>query len=107
MASQVPEFKATGVTTLPTQVFLGALRDGRLRVCSPIAVNVMREDHHVIVESREFNEFGFGNTLSEALTDLQRTIAELYLISEKEQDRLGPDLQRVWHRLQQKIQRRP
>jgi len=95
------------VITLPRQVLLGALRDGRLRIHSSIPVNVLQEDHHVIVEAVELDEFGFGNTLSEALIDLQRTIAELYLTLEKEQDRLGPDIERVWHILQQKILRRP
>jgi hypothetical protein len=95
------------ITPLPRQVLLGALRDGRLRVRSPIAVNITREDHHIIVEALEFDEFGFGNTLSEALVDLQHAIADLYLTLEQEQDHLGPDLERVWHSLQEKIQRRP
>jgi hypothetical protein len=70
-------------------------------------VNITREDHHIIVEALEFDEFGFGNTLSEALVDLQHAIADLYLTLEQEQDHLGPDLERVWHSLQEKIQRRP
>jgi hypothetical protein len=96
-----------GIKQLPKHFYLGALRDGRLRVVSPISVHVMVENEQLIVESEEFEEFGFGHTFSEAITDLQRAIAELYLTLEEEQNRLGSDLDRVWSILQQKIRRRP
>ena len=92
---------------LPDHFYVGALRDGRLRVVSPISVRSMVENEQIILESEELDEFGFGRTLSEAIIDLQRAIAELYLTLEEEQNRLGPDLERVWSILQQKIQRRP
>jgi hypothetical protein len=91
---------------IPDQVFLGCLRDGRLKVYSPIMVKLTSEGEHVVAEAIEFDEFGFGNNLSQALVDLQRAIAELYFTLEKEQGRLGPDLQRVWANLRQKITRR-
>ena len=69
-------------------------------------VKCTKEDQHVITEAVEFNEFGFGKNFSEALSDLQRAIAELYFTLEQKQDRLGPDLQHVWANLQQKILRR-
>jgi hypothetical protein len=96
-----------GIKQLPDHFYVGALRDGRLRVVSPISVHLMVENEHIILESEEFDEFGFGNTFSEAIIDLQRAIAELYLTLAEEQNRLGPDLERVWSILQQKIQRRP
>lgn len=92
---------------VPHRILLGSLRDGRLRVQSPITVTFTKEDQHVIAEATELDEVGFGANLSEALRDLQRAIVELYLTLEKEQDRLGPDLQKVWATLQHKLLRWP
>ena len=90
-------------TKVPEQILLGSLRDGRLRVYSPIKIRFTSEGKHTIAEAVELNEFGFGENQSEALADLQRAIAELYFTLEKEQDHLGTDLQGVWAILQEKI----
>lgn len=92
---------------VPDKLLLGSLRDGRLRVKVPIVVKCSTEDQDVIVEGEELNEFGFGKNLSEALSDLQAVIVELYFTLEREQDRLGLDLRRTWATLQEKISRRP
>jgi hypothetical protein len=91
---------------VPEQILLGSLRDGRLRIHSPIKIKFTQEDEHTIAEAVEINEFGFGENPSEALADLQRAIAELYFTLEAEQERLGADLQRVWDVLQEKIHKR-
>lgn len=91
---------------VPREVLLGSLRDGRLRVNSPIKIKLMKEDKHIIAEAVDINEFGFGENPSEALADLQHAIAELYFTLEKEQERLGADLQRIWKVLQEKILKR-
>ena len=91
---------------VPSEALLGSLRDGRLRVHSPIKVKFATEGKHTIAEAVELNEFGFGKNLSAAIIDLQRAIAELYLTLEKEHDRLGKDLQDVWTILQEKIHKR-
>ena len=85
------------------QVLLGSLRDGRLRVYSPIRVKFTHEGQHVTAEAVDLNEFGFGRNVSEAITDLQHAIVELYFTLEKEQDRLGRDLENVWSELQKLI----
>ena len=85
------------------QMLLGSLRDGRLRVYSPIRVKFTHEGQHVIAEAVELNEFGFGRNVSEAITELQHAIVELYFTLEKEQGRLGGDLQNVWSKLQKLI----
>ncbi len=89
-----------------TEILLGTVRDGRLKVHSPIIVKFKYENEQVIAEAEEIDEFGFGNNPAEALADLQRAIAELYFTLEKEKDRLGVDLQRVWNILQEKILKR-
>jgi hypothetical protein len=96
-----------GIKQLLDHFYVGALRDGRLRIVSPISVQAMVENDHIILEAEELQEFGFGHTLSEVIIDLQRAIAELYFTLAEEHNRLGPDLERVWSILQQKIQRRP
>ena len=88
---------------VPREVLLGSVRDGRLRVQSPIRVKLTQEGQNIIAKAVEFNEFGFGENPSEALVDLQHAIAELYFTLDKEYDRLGSDLQRVWAKLQKKI----
>lgn len=90
----------------PSELLVGTLHDGRLQVRSPITVQLTKEGGHVIAEAVEFNEFGFGKNFSEALRDLQRTIVELYLTLEEEQERLGDDLLTVRSNLQDKITRR-
>jgi hypothetical protein len=92
---------------LPNHILLSTLRDGSLRVQSPITVKITKENQHVIAEATELDEFGFGANLSEALRNLQRTLVELYFTLEAERDRLGPDLQRIWATLQDKLLRRP
>jgi hypothetical protein len=89
------------------QLRLGSLRSGRLRVRSAFRVEIQRLDGRVVAHAEEINEFGFGANLSEAIADLQGTIAELYDTLESEESRLGPDLRRVWEVLRKKVLRRP
>ncbi|MFQ5839197.1 MAG: hypothetical protein ACE5HK_00580 [Candidatus Methylomirabilales bacterium] len=91
------------VTHTPSEILLGYLRDGRLRVVSPFKVRFVKDGDQVIAEAEEINEFGFGSNAYEALLDLQRAIAELYFALLEEQDRLGSDLEEVWRALQQKL----
>lgn len=85
---------------------LGTLRHPALRVVDAFGVVFAMEDGSAHAHAEEIDEFGFGESYSEALVDLQRTIAELYLTLEEDQERLGPDLARVWSVLQTKVRRR-
>ena len=94
------------VVSLPPETFtLDSLRDGRLRVVEPIGVLPMFEGGKHVVEAPELNEFGFGDNLSEALSDLQAAIAELYFTLETDREQLGPDLTSVWVVLSKKARR--
>lgn len=95
------------VTVVPDEILLGSLRDPRLRVRAALPVKFTKEDQHIIAEAVGLDEFGFGKNTSEALADLQRAVVELYLTLEQEQNRLGPDLQRTWSKLQEMTIRRP
>ena len=91
---------------VPAEPFaLGSLRDGRLRVVEPFEVVPMLEGGTYVVEAPELNEFGFGDNLSEALSDLQPAIAELYFTLETDREQLGPDLSSVWAELSQKVRK--
>ena len=92
-----------GSTAVPASFTLDSLRDGRLRVVEPIEVIPMMEAGQHVAEAPEINEFGFGDTLVDAVSDLQAAIAELYFTLEAEQRRLGPDLSAVWGTLSQKV----
>ena len=89
-----------------SELALGTLRDPRLRVVASLTVSFAEDEGGISARANEIDEFGFGSNYSEALTDLQHTIAELYFSLEEDRDRLGSDLQRVWETLQQKIRRR-
>ena len=89
-----------------SELHLGFLRDGRLRLREPINVAMTEEDGQIVAEAEELNEFGYGQNQTEAITDLQHTIAELYFTLEGDQDRLGIALKAVWETLQAKIEKR-
>ena len=87
----------------PTEIMIGSLRDGRLRVMQPIRVKFSRDGAGFIAEAIDLNEFGFGGNQSEAVADLQHVIAELYFSLRDERNRLGPDLRRVWEKVDRAI----
>jgi hypothetical protein len=87
----------------PTEIMIGSLRDGRLRVMQPIRVKFSKDGAGFIAEAIDLNEFGFGGNQSEAVADLQHAIAELYFSLRDERNRLGPDLRRVWKKVDRAI----
>jgi len=89
--------------TLPSAMLLGALRDPRLRLTVPLTVTFERENNDIVAYCEELEEFGFGVHLTEAIEDLQATIAELYFTLKEENDKLGSNLKRIWQSLRQKI----
>lgn len=90
-------------TMVPSNIRLGTLRDRRFRVQDPIDVKCSSEKGRIVAEALELNEFGFGENFSDAVADLQRAIVELYLTLNQDENRLGPDLEKVWATLQEKI----
>jgi hypothetical protein len=88
---------------LPGTMLLGALRDPRLRLIKPLTITFERENDETIAYCEELEEFGFGTHLTEALEDLQVTIAEAYFILKEENKRLGSDLRTLWNSLREKV----
>lgn len=100
------EYSGVFTPALTTEIQLGFLRDGRLRLREPLKVTVTSEEGQVIAEAGEINEFGYGLNLTEAVKDLQHAIGQLYFTLEEDQDILGSDLRSVWEILEAKIQKR-
>ena len=92
-----------GNTEAPARLTLDSLRDRRLRVVEPIEVVPMVEGGQYVAEAPELSEFGFGDNLSGAVTDLQAAVADLYFTIEAEQRWLGTDLAAVWGTLSRKV----
>lgn len=66
-------------SALPSQVLFGALRHPELKLLEAIPVRTERSERGVSVIWDEVQEFGFGDTFGNAMTDFADTIAELYL----------------------------
>jgi len=90
----------------PHEILLGSLRSGDLRVRKPIPVSLRLEDGRFVAEAAKLDEFGFGQTASQSISDLQRAISELYLTLEESAGSLGTDLSRVWKALQRHVEKR-
>lgn len=82
---------------------LGTLFDTRFRVQRPIPVTLDRSGEGVSALWIEIDEFGHGESASEATVELARGLVELYYTLEGEH--LGQDLERVWTVLRQYIER--
>lgn len=106
---ELPPFELTTVPTViarpafPETMLLGALRDPRLRLITPLTVTFERENDNIVAYCEELEEFGFGSHLTEAIEDLQTTIVELYFTLKEDNKKLGPDLRRLWGSLRKKI----
>lgn len=70
-------------SALPSQVLFGVLRHPDLKLLEPIPVRTERSERGISVIWDEVQEFGFGDTFSDAMTDFADTIAELYLHLDK------------------------
>ena len=84
---------------------LDGLAHNGLRVVEPFKIQIDVVDGTVIVDAPEINEYGEGDTLEEAMADLQASIVELFSDLDEERDRLGADLQRVYETLTRKLRR--
>lgn len=85
-------------SALPAQVLFGALRHPTLRLCEPIPLRTERSERGISVIWEDIEEFGFGDTFGNAMTDFADTISELYLYLSNT-EALSDDLIAVRNRL--------
>jgi RecB family exonuclease len=102
VSQSIPVFSADQAA-LPERFLLGFLRDRRFSVVEPIKVVRTTVDGQSVIEAPEFGEFGFGQSTTEALADLQEAIAQLYVSLRDAEGGLGGDLQVLLHKLQSKL----
>jgi hypothetical protein len=75
---------------------LHSLRHPGVELREPLAVLVEQDGEQVVAVCYDLDVFGYGDTESEALDDLRRTVADLYLALKEQQQELGPLPERVW-----------
>ncbi len=92
----------------PQSVLFGALVHPHLRLRKPVPLDVSVEEGHVVLSWNETEEFAYGATVGEALDDFSKTLSGLYTELHSPSVRLGADLERVRHILDDYIEpRRP
>src|SRR5258706_14594788 len=91
----------------PEKLLFGAIQDPTLRIKAPIPVSVTVHDNAVVVQAENLEEFGYGDTLSDALGDLGQTLAELFHSLDKDHKRLRPELATVYDNLRAYLELRP
>jgi hypothetical protein len=93
------------LTTVPDRLlYAGAIHPG-LRTVAPFDVRFERTESGYAAVVQELEEYGLGDTRSEALEDLRKTLQELYLSLERDESRLSGDLPSVWARLKSHVTR--
>jgi hypothetical protein len=64
---------------IPDPLWFAPTIDARLKIVKPFRVVVARDGENVTATAEEIDEFGYGLNAGDALSDLGKTIAELYL----------------------------
>jgi hypothetical protein len=85
-------------------LYAGAIHP-ELRTVLPFHVRFERTESGYAAVVHDLDEYGLGNTRSEALEDLRKTLQELYLSLERDESRLSEDLLSVWARLKNYVTR--
>jgi len=95
---------ATAAKATPGILQLATVPDDRLRMKAPIEVKIEQEGEFYIARCDDLNEFGYGESPTEAIEDLQLVLVELYWALKAERGKLGPDIARVQKRINKLIQ---
>lgn len=91
----------------PAKVMFGALRHPNFRLRQPIPLRTEVEGGIVSVVWDEIQEFGSGETFSEAIFDFTSTVTELFIRLSEKAFPLSDDLLRVKRVLSDYIEPRP
>lgn len=84
---------------------LDSLGDSPLQVVEPFQIEIIHGESIFIADAPEVNDYGEGETVEEAIRDLQASIVELFTDLDEDKDRLGPGLQIVYETLLRKLRR--
>jgi len=86
------------------QIFIHSLHHPQLKFKEPVAVFLEDDGEQAIALCDDLDVFGYGDTESEALDDLRRTIADLYFELSENCQTLGPFPQKIWGYLTQIVE---
>ena len=93
------------LTTVPDELLYAGAIHPELRIIAALEVRFERVESGYAAVVHELEEYGIGDTRSEALEDLRKTLRELYLSLEANESRLSGDLLSVWMRLKTHVKR--
>lgn len=93
------------LTTVPDELRYAGSIHPELRTVEPFEVRFERAENGYAAVIQEIDEYGLGETRSEALEDLRKTLQELYISLECDESKLSGDLLSVWTRLKQHVKR--
>ena len=71
---------------------IGTLGSPLVRPKKPIRLSVAREGSYFTARWEVIAEFGYGENLTDAIEDFQKTVLDLFERLEDDESRLGPDL---------------
>jgi hypothetical protein len=91
----------------PSKILFGGLQDPGLQLQRAIPLEVCVDESSVVVRWVEIEEFGTGETLSDALDDFAHTVRELYHHLHADHVKPGTDLLRVMKVLGEYVEPRP
>jgi hypothetical protein len=97
---------AIAAKATPRILQLATVPDDRLRMKVPVRVNIEQEGEFYVARCNDLNEFGYGESPTEAIEDLQLVLVELYWTLKGEEEKLGTDMVEVWKHLRELIQER-
>lgn len=94
------------VTIASKPVLLYSLHHPDLSLSNPIALSLEYDPDadQVVAHAYDLNLFGYGETELAALSDLRRTVVDLYLELQESQARLTGEALAVWRYLSQVVQ---
>ncbi|MEW6417553.1 MAG: hypothetical protein AB1480_05450 [Nitrospirota bacterium] len=81
---------------IPYHLEIRSLHNDRLEIDSPVSVLVEEEEEQIIAYAPDLEIYGCGYDLAEALDDLRGSIVDMYYDLDKDKDKLGVDLKKVW-----------
>lgn len=93
--------------SLPFDMWFGYPGGLRFRFKQPLRLRIYREGDTIIAHSQDLNEFGYGDSLSEALDDFVHTLTELYSGLATNAERLGADLREQFRQVSEYLEERP
>jgi hypothetical protein len=93
------------LTTVPDELLYAGAIHPELRIVVAFEVRFERVEGGHAAVVHELEEFGLGETRSDALEDLRKTLRELYLSLEQDESRLSGDLLSIWARLKSHVAR--